>query len=153
MNSERRAIALALVQQTALQQAQRTIAELHECTVLADIKEIEYNQLCIRLYNHEKSKSIIIARDNIHIDVVTDQTALFSYLESTVALFGVNARGESLHVHDKSNWDNFYMIIYGDGEYTLCYNGECYDDRNMLVSVIDKICKALYAFANHMPIN
>jgi hypothetical protein len=152
MNSERRAIALALVQQTALQQAQHTIAELHECTVLANIKEIEGDKLCIRIYNDKISNTIIIARDNIYIKITNDETSSFRYLESTMALFGVHARGQSLRIWDNSNQFNFDMIIDGDDNYRLYTGHTWYTKLGMHVSVINKICKALYAFANHKPV-
>jgi hypothetical protein len=153
MNSDRRAVALALVQQTALQQAHRTIAELHECTVLADIKEIEGDKLCLRIYDHKKSNSIIIARDNINIEVITYQTASFSYLESTVALFGVRAQDQRLRIWDESDWSRFDIDIVEDDDYSLDSRIAYYDTNNMHVSVMDKICKAIYAFMNRLPVN
>jgi hypothetical protein len=153
MNSERRTVALALVQQAVIEKNQHTIAELHECTVLADIKEIEDDQLCIRIYNHEKSDSIIIARDNINMKVSSDHEASFSYLKSTVALFGVHAQGEYLKIWDESDWSRFDIVIVEDDDYSLYSRIACYDINNMHISVMDKICKAIYAFMNRLPIN
>jgi hypothetical protein len=153
MNSERRTVALALVQQTVIEKNQRTIAELHECTMLADINEIEDDKLCIRLYNDMISNTIVIARDNINIKITTDQAASFSYLESTMTLFGVHSRGQRLRILDESNPLNFDLIIRGDDNYSLYSGNTWYTKLYILAFVINKICKALYAFANHKPVD
>jgi hypothetical protein len=153
MNSERRTVALTLVQQTVIDKYRCEINELHGFIVLPDIKEIEDDQLCIRIYNHEKSNSIIIARDNISVKVTANQVFLFNYLRSIATLFGAHARGERLRIYDKSDPFNFDMFIEGDNNYRLFTDNACYNTNNMHVSVIDKICKALYAFMNRLPIN
>jgi hypothetical protein len=153
MNNDRRAVALALVQQTIIEKHQHTITELLKCTLLADIKEIEGDQLCIRLYNNEKSNNVIIARNNINTKISTDQTASFSYLKSTMALFGAHAQGEYLQIWDHNNSLNVNIMIKGDSNY-YCFMGRTlYININIHVCVIDKICKAIYAFMNRLPIN
>jgi hypothetical protein len=152
MNSDRRALALALVQQTVIEKNRCEITELLDCTVFVDFKEIEGDRLCIRLYNNNGSERIIIARKNIYMEITNDHASSFSYLESTMALFGVRARGRSLRILDNSNQFNFDMTIKGDNDYRLSSGNTWGSKYGMLAFVINKICKALYAFANRMPI-
>jgi hypothetical protein len=146
MNSERRAIALALVQQTALQQAQRTIAELHEYTVLVRTKEFGDDILFIELYNNEKSWSTYVQREDIIIDKHPNPKCELYKLDSVASLFNIPCTGTSVSLmtgHD------FSIGILSSDHYTVVCNGKHFSNINMHMLVLDDLCAKLHAFMNH----
>jgi hypothetical protein len=152
MNSERRAIALALVQQAVIESTSHTHANVYDYTVLADIKEIEDGKLCISIFDGKTRNDIILHLADIVFEVYNDYGYGFYKLEPTVSLFGIVNHNQSLIIKDAHSESNFSMTIRSDSMYHIFSKYKLYNFANMHISIVNKICKALYAFINRLPV-